>query len=60
MEGFGVLRAAARAGVPAVEVRSISNAVAVRDRGQWRIEEALDALRIALLALVAEVSRAYA
>ena len=30
MEGFGVLRAAARAGVPAVEVRAISNAIAVR------------------------------
>ena len=60
MEGFGVLRAAARVGVPAVELRSISNAVADQDRGQWRIEEALGALRIALLALVAEVSRAYA
>ena len=27
MEGFGVLRAAARAGVPALEVRAVSNAV---------------------------------
>jgi futalosine hydrolase len=60
MEGFGVLRAAERAGVPAVELRSISNAVADRDRGQWRIEEALDALRTALVVLVAEVSRAHA
>jgi len=60
MEGFGVLRAAARAGVPAVELRSISNAVADQDRGQWRIEKALDALRTALVVLVPEVSRAYA
>ena len=60
MEGFGVLRASARAGVPAVELRSISNAVADRDRSQWRIDEALDALRAAVGVLVAEVSRAYA
>jgi nucleoside phosphorylase len=60
MEGFGVLRAAERAGVPAVELRSISNAVADRDRGQWRIDEALGALRTALPVLIAEVSRAYA
>lgn len=60
MEGFGVLRAAGRAGVPAVELRSISNAVADRDRGEWRIEEALDALRTAVVALVSEVARAYA
>ena len=60
MEGFGVLRAAVRAGVPALELRSISNAVADKDRGAWRIEEALGALRTVLPVLVAEVSRAYA
>ena len=32
MEGFGVLRAAALAGVPALELRAISNPVAERDR----------------------------
>ena len=32
MEGFGVLRAAALAGVPALELRAISNAVAEADR----------------------------
>jgi futalosine hydrolase len=36
-----VLRAAARAGVPAVELRAVSNAVDELDRGRWRIEEAL-------------------
>lgn len=60
MEGFGVLRAAARAGTPAVELRAISNAVADRDRGAWRIEEALGALRIAVPKLVAELAHAHA
>lgn len=35
MEGFSVLRAAADAGIPAVEVRGISNFVGDRDRGEW-------------------------
>lgn len=44
MEGFGVLRAAALAGVPAVELRAISNLVAESDRSRWRFEEAFAAL----------------
>lgn len=44
MEGFGVLRAAALAGVPAVELRAVSNAVGEADRARWRIDEALDVL----------------
>ena len=44
MEGFGVLRAAALAGVPALEVRVISNAVAQPDRGHWQIAGALAVL----------------
>ena len=40
MEGFGVLRACALAGVPAVELRAVSNDVDERDRGRWRFEEA--------------------
>lgn len=52
MEGFGVLRAAALAGVPAVEVRAISNAVGEADRATWRIPDALAALDRALPALV--------
>lgn len=41
MEGFSVLRAAELAGIPAVEVRTISNKPAESDRGAWRIEDAL-------------------
>ena len=48
MEGFAVLRAAALAGVPAVEVRAVSNEVAEPDRSRWRIEEALEALAAAM------------
>lgn len=35
MEGFGVLRAAEIAGVPAIEVRGISNVVCERERSRW-------------------------
>lgn len=44
MEGFGVLRACALAGVPAVEIRAISNELAEGDRSRWRIGRALEAL----------------
>src|SRR5919204_530406 len=53
MEGFGVLRAAALAGVPAVEVRAISNAVDETDRGRWQFDDALAALADALPRLLA-------
>jgi nucleoside phosphorylase len=58
MEGFGVLRAAAVAGVPALELRAVSNLVADTDRSLWRIGEALDALRAALPPLLEELARA--
>ena len=45
MEGFAVLRAAALAGVPAVELRAVSNAVGEHDRGRWRIDDALAELQ---------------
>ena len=48
MEGFGVLRACELAGVPAVELRAISNAVGEPDRGKWRFDEAFAALADAL------------
>ncbi|MDH6112287.1 futalosine hydrolase [Kitasatospora sp. MAP12-15] len=51
MEGFGVAEAAARHGVPALELRTISNAVGPRDRAAWRIGEALGALERAFAAL---------
>jgi futalosine hydrolase len=52
MEGFAVLRAAALAGVPALEVRVISNEIGEPDRGRWRVDEALHALAQALPALL--------
>jgi nucleoside phosphorylase len=48
MEGFGVLRAAERAGVPAVEVRVVSNEIGEEDRTRWQLDAALDALEAAL------------
>jgi futalosine hydrolase len=53
MEGFGVLRASELAGVPAVEVRAISNAIGDEDRSKWNLTGALEALEDALPALLA-------
>ncbi|HZT45541.1 MAG TPA: hypothetical protein VFA24_05115 [Gaiellaceae bacterium] len=44
MEGFSVLRACELAGVPAVEVRVISNSPAEVDRSRWRLQEAVGRL----------------
>jgi futalosine hydrolase len=55
MEGFSVLRAAELAGVPAVEVRTISNRPEDVDRGLWRIEDALVRLTEIVPPLVEEV-----
>ena len=48
MEGFGVLRACELAGVPAVELRAISNSPDEPDRTRWRFDEAFAALAGAL------------
>lgn len=48
MEGFGVLRACELAGVPAVELRAISNSPGEPDRSKWRFDEAFAALADAL------------
>ncbi len=53
MEGFGVLRAAALAGAPAVEVRAISNELGEEDRSRWDVDGALESLASALPALLA-------
>ena len=58
MEGYAVLRAAALAGVPAVEVRVVSNAVGEPDRARWRVEEAKRLLAESLPVLIEEVARA--
>jgi nucleoside phosphorylase len=55
MEGFAVLRAAELAGVPALEVRAVSNDVDEPDRSKWRFEDALEALAAALPRLLAEL-----
>jgi futalosine hydrolase len=44
MEGFAVLRAAQLAGVPALELRAVSNAIDERDREAWRFDDAVAAL----------------
>jgi futalosine hydrolase len=51
MEGYGVAVAAAQAGLPFVELRTISNPIGPRDRGAWRLREALAALGTAAAAL---------
>ncbi|MEW1908619.1 futalosine hydrolase [Kitasatospora sp. NPDC085895] len=51
MEGFGVAEAAARSGLPVLEIRTVSNPVGPRDRAAWRIGEALGALERAFAAL---------
>jgi futalosine hydrolase len=56
MEGFAVLRAAALAGVPAVELRAVSNDIDEADRTLWRFDDALAALADALRRLVAELA----
>lgn len=55
MEGAGVAHAALLAGVPALEVRGISNPVGPRDRQAWRIPEALEATRRGVLAALEEL-----
>ncbi|WP_433653044.1 futalosine hydrolase [Micromonospora zamorensis] len=51
MEGYGVAVAAAQAGVPFAELRTISNPIGPRDRDAWRLREALTALTAAAPAL---------
>ncbi|QAY66721.1 futalosine hydrolase [Paenibacillus protaetiae] len=54
MEGYGVAAAAQQAGLPAMEVRAVSNAVGPRDKAAWRIKDALNALEQAF-AILTEV-----
>ena len=56
MEGFAVLRACELAGVPAVEVRAVSNAIDEPDRAKWRFDDALAALADAVQRLVPALS----
>jgi futalosine hydrolase len=53
MEGFGVASAASQAGVPFLELRTISNLVGPRDRDAWRLGDAMQALQSAAAMLTA-------
>jgi futalosine hydrolase len=53
MEGFAVLRAAALAGVRAVEIRGISNIVGERARSRWSFSAGTAGLARAMSALLA-------
>ena len=52
-EGAGLLHAARRLGVPAIELRVISNTTGDRDRQQWDLPAALEALRTSVPAALA-------
>jgi nucleoside phosphorylase len=54
MEGFGVLRAAQLSGVPAIEVRAVSNEIEEADRARWHVDAAFAAIVSATPLLVAE------
>jgi nucleoside phosphorylase len=57
MEGFAILRASALAGVPAIEVRAVSNEISEGDRSRWRIGRALEALADALPRMLAAAAQ---
>lgn len=57
MEGFAVLRAADITGVPAIEVRSISNEIEERDRTRWHFDHAFAAITAITPRLVDEIAR---
>ena len=50
------LRAARLAGVPAIEVRAVSNEIEEPDRARWRFEEAFRAVADATPRLIAEIA----
>ena len=52
MEGAAIAHVAMMYGLPAGEIRGISNRAGNRDRGAWRIREAAEAAQRALLAWV--------
>lgn len=56
MEGFAVLRAADMAGVPAVEVRGISNIVTDREQSKWNFAQGVRGLESVLTSLLSIVT----
>ena len=57
MEGFGVLRAAQQAGIPALEVRAVSSEIEEPDRARWHFDAAFAAITAATPPLVAAITR---
>lgn len=57
MEGFAVLRAAQLAGIPAIEIRAISNEIEEPDRTRWNFDAAFAAITEVTPLLVAEIRR---
>jgi futalosine hydrolase len=58
MEGHAVLSACLDEGVPALELRVISNEIEEPDRGLWRFDDALAELARVTALVVAELERA--
>jgi futalosine hydrolase len=52
MEGAALLEVAEKMGVPAGEIRAISNRVGDRDRASWKLREAAEAAQDALIAWI--------
>ncbi|MDE2481193.1 MAG: futalosine hydrolase [bacterium] len=52
MEGFSVLRAAELLGIPAIEVRGISNIVGNRERSRWSFSSGIEGLKPILTATI--------
>jgi futalosine hydrolase len=58
MEGFAVLAACLDEGVPALELRVVSNEIEEADRGLWRFDDALAELARVTALVIAEIERA--
>ena len=58
MEGFSVLAACLDEGVPALELRVVSNEVEEPDRSLWRFDDALAELARVTALVIAEIERA--
>ena len=58
MEGFAVLAACLDEGVPALELRVVSNEVEEPDRALWRFDDALAELARVTALVIAEIERA--
>jgi nucleoside phosphorylase len=56
MEGFAVLRAAQLAGVPALELRAISNEVEETDRARWHFDAAFAAITAVTPCVLEEIA----